>query len=60
MKPLQLAPGLEALLLVLVTVTASFGIFEIVRRSTLLRPLFGLAARSKQPAVAPLLVPELA
>jgi hypothetical protein len=60
MKPLQLAPGLEALLLVLVTVTASFGIFEIVRRSALLRPLFGLAARSKQPATAPEMAPGVA
>jgi hypothetical protein len=60
MKPLQLAPGLEALLLVLVTVTASFGIFEIVRRSALLRPLFGLAARSKQPVAALHLAPDLA
>lgn len=43
LKPLRLAPGLEAMLLVVATLTASFGIFEAVRRSALLRPLFGLA-----------------
>ncbi|MCC2970328.1 acyltransferase family protein [Massilia sp. IC2-476] len=43
MQPLRIAPGLEALLLVLLTLTLSFGIFEVVRRVGLLRPLFGLA-----------------
>ncbi|MFC0251309.1 acyltransferase family protein [Massilia consociata] len=42
-QPLKLAPGLEALLLVILTVVLSFGIFEAVRRMPLLRPVFGLA-----------------
>jgi peptidoglycan/LPS O-acetylase OafA/YrhL len=37
-----LAPLTEGCVLVVLTVTASFGIFEIVRRVPLLRPLFGL------------------
>lgn len=41
-KPLQLAPGIEAVLLIVLTVTLSFGVFECVRRFALLRPLFGL------------------
>jgi surface polysaccharide O-acyltransferase-like enzyme len=45
MKPLHLAPGLEAVLLVVMTLTGSFGLFELVRRVALLRPLFGLAAQ---------------
>jgi hypothetical protein len=47
-KPLHLAPGLEALLLVVMTVTGSFAIFELVRQSAILRPLFGLAPQAKQ------------
>jgi peptidoglycan/LPS O-acetylase OafA/YrhL len=43
LKPLHLAPGLEALVLVVLTVAGSFGLFELVRRVALLRPLFGLA-----------------
>ena len=50
LKPLRLAPGFEAVLLVVMTVAASFGIFELVRRVPLLRPLFGLAARAVRPA----------
>jgi glucan biosynthesis protein C len=42
-KPVRLAPGVEALMLIALTLAASFGIFEVVRRSALLRPLFGLA-----------------
>lgn len=43
LKPLRLAPGLEALLLVVLTATGSFALYEMVRRVPLLRPLFGLA-----------------
>ncbi|MCC2955733.1 acyltransferase family protein [Massilia sp. IC2-477] len=51
MQPLRIGPGLEAVLLVLLTLTLSFGIFEVVRRVALLRPLFGLApARAAAPA----------
>lgn len=42
MKPLRIAPGPEALMLVILTTTVSFGIFELVRRVGVLRPLFGL------------------
>lgn len=41
-KPLRLAPGIEAVLLVVLTLTLSFGVFECVRRVPLLCPLFGL------------------
>ncbi|MFL6672941.1 MAG: acyltransferase family protein [Massilia sp.] len=56
-KPLHRAPGLEAILLVVLTITISFGIFELVRSSALLRPLFGLARlpappNEKRPLVA--------
>ncbi|MCS0607469.1 acyltransferase family protein [Massilia solisilvae] len=61
LKPLRLAPGLEAMMLVVATLVASFGIFEAVRRSALLRPLFGLAAPRKQAAGAsPRLAPARA
>jgi len=42
-RPLHLAPGLEAVLLMLLTLATSFALFEAVRRVALLRPLFGLA-----------------
>jgi glucan biosynthesis protein C len=43
LKPAGIAPGLEGIMLVVLTVALSFAIFEAVRRSALLRPLFGLA-----------------
>jgi glucan biosynthesis protein C len=54
LKPLRLAPGIEAILLVVLTLTASFAVFEVVRRFAPLRPLFGLgvAARPVAPDVA--------
>jgi hypothetical protein len=42
-KPLRLAPGLEALLLAVLTIAGCFALFEAVRRVRVLRPLFGLA-----------------
>lgn len=42
-KPCKLEPGMEALVLILLTLTLSFGGFELVRRVRVLRPLFGLA-----------------
>lgn len=54
-KPLNLAPGLEALLLMLLTATGSFALYELVRRIPFARPLFGLAPaasrRQKETAV---------
>ena len=41
-KPLKLGPGVEATVLVVLTLTLSFAVFECVRRSALLRPLFGM------------------
>ncbi|MGZ5200455.1 MAG: acyltransferase family protein [Telluria sp.] len=56
LKPVKLAPGLEALLLVVMTTSASFAVVELVRRVSVLRPLFGLTFRardaSRQPAPA--------
>ena len=49
MKPLRLAPGIEAVLLIVLTVTLSFGIFEVVRRVRFLRHLFGLAQARPEP-----------
>ncbi|NHZ41411.1 acyltransferase family protein [Massilia aquatica] len=42
-QPAKLAPGLEALVLVVLTLCLSFAVADIVRRSRLLRPLFGIA-----------------
>jgi len=52
MQPLRLAPGVEAVLLVVLTLGLSFGGFELVRRVRLLRPLFGLAPERPAPARA--------
>jgi hypothetical protein len=57
LKPLRIAPGLEALLLVVLTAGGCFALFELVRRSALLRPLFGLSASPGAPA-APLRLTE--
>jgi surface polysaccharide O-acyltransferase-like enzyme len=42
MKPINLAPGIEGVFLIVLTFTISFGVFELVRRVGVLRPLFGL------------------
>ncbi|SEN16898.1 Surface polysaccharide O-acyltransferase, integral membrane enzyme [Duganella sp. CF517] len=44
-KPLKLAPVTEGLILVVLTFCISFGVFEVVRRIAVLRPLFGLGRR---------------
>jgi glucans biosynthesis protein C len=44
-KPLKLAPVTEGLILVVLTFCISFGVFEVVRRIGVLRPLFGLGRR---------------
>jgi surface polysaccharide O-acyltransferase-like enzyme len=46
-KPLNLAPGVEALLLMVLTATGSFALYEAVRRLPWARPLFGLAPRAR-------------
>jgi len=52
MKPLRIAPGTEAVLLVVLTVSLSFGAFELLRRAPVMRPLFGLAPRRRDVAPA--------
>jgi len=47
-KPLDLSPGLESLLLIVLTTTGCFALYEAVRRARLLRPLFGLAPAVSQ------------
>jgi hypothetical protein len=44
LKPAALAPGIEAMVLIVLTMTCSFAVFEIVRRVSVLQPLFGLRA----------------
>jgi glucans biosynthesis protein C len=67
LKPSHLEPGVEGLLLVMVTAAASFLGYEVIRRVGLLRPLFGLPLRDKAGAptrprkqwvMAPLAVPQ--
>jgi glucans biosynthesis protein C len=50
LKPSHLQPGVEGMLLVLVTGAASFLGYEVIRRVRLLRPLFGLALESDERA----------
>ncbi len=52
MKPLRIAPGVEAVMLVVLTLSLSFGIHEAVRRVRVLRPLFGLAPQQPDGGVA--------
>jgi hypothetical protein len=47
LKPAHLDPGIEAALLVLVTASACFLGYEVIRRVLILRPLFGLAIADK-------------
>jgi surface polysaccharide O-acyltransferase-like enzyme len=42
LKPVKMAPGVEGAVLIVLTFVLSFGIFEVVRRVAVLRPLFGL------------------
>lgn len=43
LKPANLMPGLEAAVLIVLTLTLSFAVFEVARRVALLRPLFGIS-----------------
>ncbi|MES2899972.1 MAG: acyltransferase family protein [Pseudomonadota bacterium] len=45
LKSAGIAPATEGLMLIVLTLCISFGVFELVRRSALLRPLFGLEWR---------------
>jgi glucan biosynthesis protein C len=53
LKPVRRTPGLESLMLVLLTLVFSFAIFEVVRRVPALRPLFGLARKTAPSSVHP-------
>jgi surface polysaccharide O-acyltransferase-like enzyme len=56
-----LAPAIEGMLIVVLTLAISFGVFEVVRRVPLLRPLFGLGrAAGGKPAAQEGLVQNLA
>ncbi|MDQ1814253.1 acyltransferase family protein [Massilia sp. CCM 9210] len=50
-QPARLAPPVEALVLIVLTLTLSFGVADIVRRSRVLGPLFGIAPRASAHAV---------
>jgi hypothetical protein len=61
LKPANLQPGVEALLLVLVTASVCFLSYEVIRRVVLLRPLFGLAlaaSGSRRPVAVALASPQ--
>jgi surface polysaccharide O-acyltransferase-like enzyme len=45
LKPVKLAPGIEGVFLIVLTFAISFGVFEVVRRIAVLRPLFGLGRK---------------
>ena len=46
LQPLGLAPSIEGPLLVVLTLAACFGAYEVIRRIPPLRPLFGLKLRA--------------
>jgi glucan biosynthesis protein C len=48
LKPVKLAPAIEGPILIVLTFAISFGVFEAVRRSAVLRPLFGLGRLTSQ------------
>jgi glucan biosynthesis protein C len=52
LKPVRFAPGIESILLIVLTFALSFGIFEIVRRCAPLRPLFGLGPAERNAVTA--------
>ncbi|MES3024999.1 MAG: acyltransferase family protein [Pseudomonadota bacterium] len=54
-KPAELAPVIEAFVLLVLTLSISFALFEVARRSRLLRPLFGLSEKALPAARAPAL-----
>jgi hypothetical protein len=70
LKPVELLPAVEGPLLIVVTAAACLGGYEVIRRVTILRPLFGLpaartdaraamtAAQKGGASIAPRLVPQ--
>jgi hypothetical protein len=60
MKPIKLAPAIEGVFLIVLTFGISFGVFEVVRRIAVLRPLFGLAALTSQTSAYAAQVPAAA
>ncbi len=53
LKPVKLAAPVEGMVLIFLTFTISFGAFQIIRRISLLRPLFGLNLRSATASQTP-------
>lgn len=43
LKPVRMAPGIESAVLIILTLTLSFGVFEVVRRFRVLQALFGVS-----------------
>ena len=60
MKPIKLAPGIEGVFLIVLTFAISFGVFEVVRRIAVLRPLFGLGRITSQTSVYAVQAPAAA
>jgi surface polysaccharide O-acyltransferase-like enzyme len=60
LKPAKLAPGIEGVFLIVLTFGISFGVFEVVRRIALLRPLFGLGPLTSQTSAYVAQVPAAA
>jgi surface polysaccharide O-acyltransferase-like enzyme len=60
LKPVKLAPGIEGVFLIVLTFAISFGVFEVVRRIAVLRPLFGLGRTTSQTSAYAAQVPAAA
>jgi glucan biosynthesis protein C len=52
-KPAKIAPAPEGMILIVLTLTLSFGVFALVRRVPVLRPFFGLGKRTGTVPAAP-------
>ncbi len=57
LKPLQLEPGIEAVILIAATFVLCLVAFELIRRCAPLRPLFGLPAAAAVPSIRPVSQP---
>jgi surface polysaccharide O-acyltransferase-like enzyme len=60
LKPVKLAPVTEGVFLIVLTFAISFGVFEVVRRVAVLRPLFGLGRITSQTSAYAAQVPAAA
>ncbi|MEA3178425.1 MAG: hypothetical protein QOI59_1948 [Gammaproteobacteria bacterium] len=58
LKPAHLLPVVEGPLLVVVTAVACLAGYEMIRRVSVLRPLFGLAGPTQKTPAGPILVPQ--